>query len=114
MTFDLNGRRFTLRSNSSGNARVGETVFELEQDGSWVRIRYEGGGVALGSMIGKFIGPARLSVLFVQLTTEGELVGGEGDIAIEREADGGLRFIDDWRFGLNREGTGRAVWIELR
>ena len=113
MTINLHGRRFTLKTNTAGNARPGETTFEFEQDEAAIRASYSGGGVVLGSIVGRHLEDDRLEVLFEQVTTEGKLTGGRGSIQIERTECGKLRFIDDWEFLINGEGGGRAVWVEL-
>lgn len=110
---DLNGKRFTLVSNSAGNAVPGETIFIFEQSGNAVRASYSGGGVRLGAITGQFAEDGSLEVLFQQVTADGKLCGGEGKIDIERVTNGKLRFIDDWRFTTNGEGGGRAIWEEL-
>jgi hypothetical protein len=110
---DLSGKRFTLASNTAGNAVPGETIFTFEQREGAVRANYSGGGVRLGSITGQFAEDGSLNVLFQQVTSAGKLCGGEGRIEIETDANGKLRFIDDWQFTMNGEGGGRAVWEEL-
>lgn len=110
---DLNGRRFTLVSNSAGNAVPGETIFTFEQSGRAVRASYSGGGVRLGAIIGQFEEDGSLNVLFQQVTSAGILCGGEGAIEVEAGSAGKLRFVDNWRFTTNGEGGGQAVWEEL-
>jgi len=110
---NLNGKRFTLVSNSAGDAAPGQTIFTFEQNGRAVRATYEGGGVQLGALIGQIEQDDALTVLFQQVTSAGKLCGGEGRMEIESCADGKLRFVDFWRFTTNGEGGGRAVWQEL-
>jgi hypothetical protein len=110
---NLDGKRFTLVSNSAGNAVPGETIFTFEHAELAVRAVYSGGGVKLGAIIGQFDEHDSLVVLFQQVTSTGKLCGGEGSIKIETRPDGKLRFIDDWRFTTNGEGGGQAVWEEL-
>ena len=110
---DLNGRRFTLTSNTAGDAKAGETIFTFQQSGRAIRATYHGGGVMLGAIIGQIEQDNRLNVLFQQVTEAGMLCGGEGRIEVQTGSDGKLRFLDDWRFIINGEGHGRAVWQEL-
>ena len=110
---DLHGKRFTLISNSAGNANPGETIFVFEQKGKALRATYEGGGVVLGAITGIVEEESSLFVLFQQVTTTGKLCGGEGRIEVGSGPDGKLRFVDDWRFTINGEGSGQAVWQEL-
>ena len=110
---NLNGKQFTLISNTAGNAEAGGTIFTFVQSGRAVRATYEGGGVVLGAIIGQFENEGHLTVLFQQVTSAGKLCGGEGQIEVTTSADGKLRFVDDWRFTINGEGGGQALWQEL-
>jgi hypothetical protein len=110
---DLDGKRFTLISNSAGDAQPGQTVFTFQQNGPAIRATYEGGGVRLGAMVGRFADDGVLDVLFQQVTSAGKLCGGEGRLRLETAADGKLRFVDDWRFTTHAEGGGQAIWQEL-
>ncbi|APR35939.1 hypothetical protein [Paraburkholderia sp. SOS3] len=110
---DLDGKQFTLISNTAGDAKAGETIFTFEQNGQVIRATYHGGGVVLGAIIGQIEQEDRLKVLFQQVTAAGKLCGGEGHIEVQKGADGKFRFIDDWRFTINGNGSGQAVWQEL-
>ena len=110
---NLNSKRFTLVSNSAGDAEPGQTIFTFEQTGRAVRATYEGGGVQLGALIGQIEQDDTLTVLFQQVTSAGKLCGGEGRMEVESSVDGKIRFVDLWKYTINGEGGGRAVWQEL-
>lgn len=113
MTLNLDGKRFTIVSNSAGDAKPGETLFQFEQSGNAVRATYSGGGVALGSMVGTISAEGLVEVLFCQVSSNGELKGGQGRMKAEIKEDGKLGFVDDWSFLINATGTGRAIWSEI-
>lgn len=110
---DLNGKRFTLISNTAGDAKPGETIFTFAQNGRAVRANYDGGGVLLGTIVGQIEDDGSIYVLFQQVTSTDKLCGGEGRIKVETAANGKLRFVDDWRFTINGEASGQAIWQEL-
>ena len=103
---NLNGKRFTLISNTAGNADAGKTIFMFVQNGRAIRATYEGGGVVLGAIIGHIAQDDHLIVLFQQVTNAGKLCGGEGEIEVTSGADGKLRFVDDWRFTITAKVAG--------
>lgn len=110
---NLDGRKFTLVSNTAGNAKPGETIFYFQQSDEAVRATYSGGDVTLGAIVGKHFGNDQLEVLFQQVTTNGKIEGGKGDIKIEKLANGKVRFLDEWSYLINGVGSGSAVWEEV-
>ena len=109
---DLHRKRFSLISNSAGEARPGETFFDVEQNAEAIRIAYSGGGVRLGAMIGTVVAEDLVAVHFQHIAKAGDYATGEAELAVSRISGGKLRIDDNWRFVSGAQGSGQAVWHE--
>lgn len=111
---NLHGRRFVVVENSrAGDAVVGETIFEFEQEGDLVSVQYSGGRVRKGGWIGVIRSDGAFEFLIQHVDTAGCLKGGQGLIRITTFPDGRLSLQEDWRFTIGGDGAGRATFAEV-
>ncbi len=111
MTISLNGRRFAAADRAPGGEVDAETSFEYHEDGDLVWVRYAGGAVRLGHLVGLRRGDV-IEFRYSQLNTSGETSSGVCRSTIELLGDGRLRLNESWRWE-SRGGEGTSTVEEL-
>ena len=110
---DYDGRIFRSSANSAGGDVDGETTFRYRQRDDIVWATYDGGAIALGTLIAKIDDAGNLDVRYQHVTTDGELKTGRCRSQPERLADGRLRIHEDWQWTGGAQGAGVSTVDEV-
>ncbi len=109
--FTLNHKSFKALENSSGLSSS-QTVFTYRQKGSSITGEYKGGEIELGSIMGKFIPPQTVELLFQCSTNSNELLSGKSKGIIQKNSNGKLGILFKWQWLSGAEGSGESYHEE--
>lgn len=87
--FTLDHKSFKAFKNSSGLSSS-ETVFTYRQKGTTITSEYKGGEIEFGNIMGKFIPPQTIELLFQCKTKNNELLWGKSEGVIQKNSNGKL------------------------
>ncbi len=95
--FDYNNRTFIGVENYDDGDHTQDTRFHYHQKGNVVWATYEGGGVAIGTLVAKRGDRGVLDMRWTYLNKDGKLSSGACTSTPEVLADGRLRVHESWR-----------------
>ena len=107
------GRRFVSVSNSAGGDVDGSTRFDYRQRDGIVWATYEGGGVALGTLVATVGEGAVLDMRYAHVDREGTLRTGTCRSVPERLPDGRLRLHESWHWTSGDRSSGTSILEEI-
>jgi hypothetical protein len=110
---DYDGRVFRSSTNSAGGDVDTGTTFRYRQRDDIVWATYDGGAIAVGTLIAKIDEAGNLDVRYQHVTTDGELKTGRCRSRPERLPDGRLRIHEDWEWTGGAQGTGASTVDEV-
>ena len=113
MTIDYDGRRFTSIANSASGDVGSGTLFHYRQRGDIVWATYEGGGVALGTLIARVLEDGALDMRYQHVTADGVMKTGRCLSRPEALADGRIRLHETWQWTEGGAGDGASVVEEI-
>lgn len=110
----LHGRRFVAVDNAGGLSGP-QTVFTYEVTGDVVKGTYAGGAIAEGTLLGKVLGPDRISLVYHCVTVDGLLKAGwsEGVVAVNHKGIVSLTFEWGW-MTKGAESSETSSYAELK
>ena len=110
--FTLDKKSFKALKNSSGLA-TSETIFSYRQNGNLISGEYKGGEIVFGNIVGKFIPPQTVELLFQCQTKSSELLSGKSEGKIQKNNNGKLNISFDWQWLSGAEGSGKSCYEEI-
>ena len=110
--FTLDRKSFKALNNSSGLSSS-ETVFTYKQEGNSITGKYKGGEIEFGDIIGKFIPPQTVELLFQCKTKNNELLSGKSEGTIQRNSNGKLGISFKWQWLTGVGGSGNSYHEEI-
>jgi len=108
MSLNLDGAVMRVSATAQNGIVDSATRLHLVQKGARVLGRYGGGSVSRGFLVGELDG-ASLRFRYTQSESSGEIHGGSSVCEVTRRPDGGLRFLEHFRW-RTREGSGTNVF----
>jgi hypothetical protein len=109
MRIDYNDRLFRAVSNSPGGEVDETTLFDYRQHGDVVWVTYQGGLIALGTMVGVVRGDGSLDLRYQHVTTSGEIRTGRCLSVPELLEDGRVRLRESWQWTEGGTGGGTSL-----
>lgn len=109
MPIDYNDRLFRAVSNSPGGEVDDSTLFNYRQHADVVWVTYQGGRIALGTMIGVAREDGSLDLRYQHVTTGGEIRTGRCRSTPEILADGLVRLHEAWEWTEGGQGVGTSL-----
>lgn len=110
---DYNGRCFRVMANSGAGALDNRTVFEYKQEQEVLSCVYKGTEVALGHLLGKVSPDGRITMVYHQIHTDGQICTGKCISVPEVLSDGRIRLHESWEWNSGKEGKGTSILEEL-
>ncbi|MEY8218362.1 MAG: hypothetical protein RPT13_08500 [SAR324 cluster bacterium] len=110
--FNINQKSFKTLDNSSGLSNS-ETIFTYSQSGCSVTGEYKGGEIEFGNIVGKFISPNTIELLFQCRTNSNELLSGSSKGVIQKDSNGKLTISFKWHWLSGSEGSGHSYYEEV-
>ena len=107
LDFNLHQKSFKAIDNSSGLSNS-NTIFTYEQNGSLVFGKYQGGEIEFGNIVGKFILPNTVELLFQCKTISNELLSGNSRGKIKKTKNGKLGILIEWQWHVGSSGSGNS------
>lgn len=111
MDFNLHDKKFKAIANSSNGDVSSDTQFHYRQQGDKVWATYNGGNIALGTLIGKVSGH-KISLIYQQLDLKGEFLTGYCDTVISIE-NRKIRLDEKWRWTCKDFSEGTSQLEEI-
>lgn len=111
--WNYDNRLFRVVTNAPGGDASAETVFHYRQKGRLVWGTYEGGQVAVGTLIATVDDEGRLDMRYQQIALDGTRKAGRCISIPERLSDGRLRLHERWVWTEGGEGGGDSVIEEF-
>lgn len=111
-SFTLDNKSFKISENESGLSSS-ETIFSYRQKGSLIFGEYKGGDIDYGNIVGKFISPKTIELLFQCKTNSNELLSGKSTGIIEKKSNGKLSITFQWQWLSGIEGSGNSYHEEI-
>lgn len=108
----LDHKRFKALENSSGLSGS-ETIFTYRQEGSLITGEYKGGEILFGNIVGKFIPPQTVELLFQCKTKSNELLSGKSEGVIKKNSNGKLGISFTWQWLSGADGSGNSYHEEI-
>lgn len=112
-TIHYDGRRFQSVANTPNGEVSGATTFDYRQRGDVVWATYEGGGIALGTLVATVGADGGLDMRYSHVNDAGELRTGVCHSTPEVLADGRLRLHERWRWTGGDESEGTSIIEEV-
>ena len=110
--FTLNNKRFKAIENDSGLSSS-ETIFTYKQNGNLITGKYKGGEIEFGNIVGAFIPPKTIKLLFQCKTKNNALLSGKSKGIIQKSSDGKLGISFTWLWVSGAEGSGNSYHEEI-
>lgn len=108
----LNGRAFVTTGNDHGLSTTA-TLFRYFVDGTTVTGEYRGGGVLIGTIVGKATGPTTIELLFQCVSADGQLMCGQSSGRVG--VNNGLMTLDfEWSWLTGDRSGGCSSYIEVQ
>ena len=114
MAIDFNDRLFRAVSNSPGGDVDDSTLFDYRQHAGVVSVTYQGGMIALGTMIGVLRADGTLDLRYQHVTTSGEIRTGRCRSVPELLSDGRVRLHESWEWTGGASGAGVSTVEEVK
>ena len=111
--FSLDGRAFSLLSNSADGEVSSDVIFKYRQNDNLITGDYHGGTIAHGDIVARFTSNTRLAMLYQCITNDGELKAGEANAEVSRLNDGLLRLELQWKWLTGGLQQGFSEYIEI-
>ena len=109
----LTGLTFQALSNSShGTINTNTTMTFVSDDESDIIATYHGGTIKTGNVVGRWIDPGTMEMLYHCITVTGELKAGRALASFHRDAGALLHMHLDWQWLTGDQSTGSSQWIE--
>jgi hypothetical protein len=112
LEIDIDNKRFVTTGNEHGVSGT-DTVFEYQIHGQQITGTYGGGRIAKGHLVGRVTGPNRIELLFQCVTHDGELMAGQSQGRISRNARGLVELHFDWAWLTGDRSGGQSSYVEL-
>ncbi len=112
LEIDINSKRFVTTGNEHGVSGAG-TVFEYHVHGQRITGTYRGGRIVEGQMVGRVTGARTIELLFQCLTDDGDLLAGQSQGRVSRNARGLVELHFDWNWLTGDRSGGQSSYIEL-
>ena len=113
MPIDYDERRFTSVSNSAAGDVGSGTLFHYRQRGDVVWGTYEGGGIALGTLIARVRNDGSLDMRYQHINRKGELMTGVCTSTPEMLPGGRLRLHEKWHWTCGDRASGESIIEEI-
>ena len=110
--FTLDQKSFKALDNSSG-VSSSETIFTYRQEGNLITGEYEGGEIVFGNIVGKFIPPQTVELLFQCKTKSNVLLSGKSEGIIQKNSNGKLNISFKWQWLSGVDGSGNSYHEEV-
>ncbi len=110
--FTLDCKRFRALENASGLSSS-ETIFTYRQEGSLITGEYKGGEIEFGNIVGKFIPPTTVELLFQCKTKNNALLSGKSEGVVQKNNNGKLTISFKWQWLSGAEGSGNSYHEEI-
>ena len=105
------GRRFAAVASTGSGDVNGATVFAYHQRGGVVWATYEGGAVAMGTLVATADAEGRLDMRYAHVDARGTIRTGTCRTVPEVLPDGRLRLHETWQW--TDGGTGTSILEEI-
>src|SRR5574341_1144120 len=112
-TINYEGRTFKGTVNYDEGDFNQETRFRYHQQGNVVWADVIGGGVVLGSFLGKMDADGNLTTLWQYINREGQLKAGKGSSRLEVLPNGTYRLHESWQETEGGSRKGESVAEEI-
>jgi len=110
----LDRRKFVPQQNSENGEVSSSTIFEFFQKDDLVEAKYYGGTIVSGNIIGRFISPNRVELLYNCLTTAKQLKAGKAIAEILQRPEGTLSLQIEWEWLNGDHSKGSSQYIEFK
>ena len=110
--FTLHGKSFKAVENDSGISSPA-TIFTYKQQGRLITGEYQGGEIEFGNIVGEFIPPQTIKVLFQCKTKDKALLSGKSVGVIKKTSSGKLAISFQWQWVSGSEGAGNSYHEEV-
>ena len=113
MPIDYDERRFTSVSNSAAGDVGSGTLFHYRQRGDVVWGTYEGGGIAVGTLIARVSTDGSLDMRYQHVTPDGVIKTGRCLSQPEILVDGRIRLHERWQWTEGSTAAGESIVEEV-
>ena len=113
MPIDYDERHFASVSNSASGDVGSGTLFHYRQRADIVWGTYEGGGIALGTLIARVLGDGSLDMRYQHVTPEGAIKTGRCLSRPEILVDGRIRLHERWQWTEGSTEAGESIVEEV-
>jgi len=113
-TPNYDGRKFRVVANTENGDSGPGTVFNYRQSGDTVWATYQGGEVALGTLLARALPGGRLSMRYQHLNLRSEFCCGICESELEVLPDGRYRLNERWQWTEPLNTSGHSVLEEIR
>ena len=109
MRVDYNDRLFRAVSNSGSSEVDDQTLFSYRQYGDVVWATYQGGAIALGTMVGVIRGDGTLDLRYQHVSASGAIRSGRCVSTPEVIDDDRVRLHEAWEWTEGGHGAGTSI-----
>jgi len=109
----LTGITFQALANSSnGTLNTDTTMTFVSDDESEILGNYHGGTIKTGNVVGRWLDPSTMEMLYHCITVKSELKAGRAIAIFTHDSDGHLHMHLDWQWLTGDQSKGTSHWIE--
>jgi hypothetical protein len=109
----LTGMTFQALANSShGTINTDTTMTFVSDDESETLGNYHGGTIKTGNIVGRWIDPSTMEMLYHCITVTGELKAGRALASFSRDSSGIMHMHLDWQWLTGDQSQGTSQWVE--
>lgn len=109
---NLAGTTFRAVANSENGSLNTQTEMRFTRDDGIVVASYDGGTIAVGHVLGKWLGEDELDMLYQGATTGGDVQAGTARATFSLDEQGRTRMHLDWRWLTGDGSSGRSEWVQ--
>jgi hypothetical protein len=113
MHMDYDDRRFASVTNSAAGDVGAGTMFHYRQQADVVWGTYEGGGIAMGTLIARVLADGSLDLRYQHVTREGAIKAGRCASKPEILTDGRIRLHERWQWTEGGAEAGESIIEEV-
>ena len=113
MPIDYDDRRYASVANSAAGDVGAGTVFHYRQRGDVVWGTYQGGDIAIGTLIARVLPDGSLDMRYQHVTRDGAIKTGRCASRAEILVDGRIRLHERWQWIEGGTGAGESIVEEV-